>query len=184
MKLKKLLITTFVTLSIILLGSTTFASPGANILYQETDMGGGLWQYDYIFHNTSTAGEYLRRVYLDLDDVPIITPPVFTSPTGWFTSGGVSLIPLITADYVDAFTYDQSYDIQPGNSVNGFRLTIDYQVSNVLYTAYFTDHEIPETFYESSGTTAIVPEPISSILFLTGGTFLAGRRFTKRKKIA
>jgi hypothetical protein len=60
----------------------------------------------------------------------------------------------------------------------GHEISVNFKLSN-----YFGTYAYPETNNTSmTYNMAAAPEPISSILFVTGGTLLAGRRYLKSSK--
>ncbi|MBI4710604.1 MAG: hypothetical protein HY759_05840 [Nitrospirae bacterium] len=151
-----------------------YAVSSADIIYLETDLGAGLWQYDYTFYNTSTAGEYLYSVFLDFDHMAGVTRAPL--PTNW---AGIVWEGINTTPTLDTFSLSNASDIAANGNLGGFSFTVDYQAGSIPYTAYFSDHD--RVFDMTTGTTAVAPEPISSILFLSGGAILAVRRRLMKK---
>jgi hypothetical protein len=138
--------------------SLALGAPNANLLYTETNLGGGFWQYDYIFYNTSTL-ESLYSVYFYFTQDTSFTGT--SLPTGW--SGIVWDGNTWTTNFADTYSTGTSYDINAGNSLSGYSFTVDYQAGDISYDAFFSGDNVV------SGTTAVTPEPISSTLFIVGG---------------
>ncbi len=160
---------------LLLLSAHLSAAPSANIVYNETSLGGGLWQYDYTFFNTSTNNEYLYSVYFDLAQEAVID--WLNIPTGWYsTTAGHTPVSSI---FLDTWSNSPAYDIAAGSSLGLFSFTIDYKAEDIAYTAYLDDHQGGINI--SSGITTMVPEPVSSILFLFGGLPFFLKRYFKRK---
>ena len=175
MKQKKLLMAIAAGM-ILLIASITFASPHASIIYQETEIGNGLWRYDYTFTNASDANEYLYSVWLDFDRSATITG--LPLPTGW---DGTMWAGVNTTAYLDTSSTGFSYDIPAGNSKSGFGFTINYKAGNIPFTAYFDDHA--GNISPLTGATALAPEPVSSLLFLSGGITLAVKYYRRKRTI-
>ncbi len=84
------------------------------------------------------------------------------------------------------FTYTDTTDTQPENFVYSFTQEQVGQLTDALSDGNFGIGLDPDCHYFNDGvqmkiTTKVVPEPISTVLFLVGGGALAGVRRLRRK---
>ena len=177
MKLIKAFMVVVIITGLSLFASGASAVTGANILYQETALEGGLWEYSYTFENTSTE-ESLYKVFLGFGETRSVTGSPL--PSDW--------VGLWEGDYSISFLATMSLNpdtyIGVGDSMGGFVFTVDAQLGDISWYAEFMD-ENGDVSNRRGNTSPIVPEPVSTILFLTGGVVMAARsRFKKRSSIA
>ncbi|MBI5407966.1 MAG: hypothetical protein HZA14_01210 [Nitrospirae bacterium] len=170
--MKKVFMAVIMAVSLLMLSSMAMAAVGASGVYMETDLGSGWWQYDYTLNNTSDDF-YLYSVYLDFAQETTFVG--LSLPEGWEVDAGE---PKTLFAGVSTFDPGYQYDIAPGGSLGGFSFKVDYKAGNLPFNAEFDNHQ--GNFDTVTGTTAVAPEPVSSMLFLAGGAMLGIRRYLKK----
>jgi hypothetical protein len=179
MKIKNTLIAVIVSMGFMLFTHAATAATNASFLYNETDLENGYWKYDYTFANLSTNNEYLYGVQLYFGDHYDIGN---TQPGGAW--GMIS-----TTSFLGTHSSNYANDIAAKDSQSSFSFTIDNQIGNISYAAFFDDHSGSTSY--TTGTTAsgtfnndspVAPEPVSTVLFLSGGATMAFMYRQKRKR--
>jgi len=172
----KLISAIIIGLLVILTSTSVSATPMADIRYVETELAGGIWQYDYTVFNTAVEpGFDLYDVFLFLkEDVALIDVSV---PNGW--------VFIAFNDFVDTYSLIPGAppigtDIAPGEFLGGFIFQFDEKVGDLAFDVIFANPLDPENPIIESGSTLPVPEP-STILLLAAG--ISGLGFAKRRRL-
>ncbi len=155
----------------------------ARILGTETNIGGGLWQYDYTVYNDLDAVAFPNYTLYDVTYQydPIANLTVDALPNRWSDLPDFGQIETLATD-VGAPPLGS--EIIPGASLSGFRFTFDYQAGSLPFTALFTNpNDLSNPIVYNGFTTLIaasgVPEPGAFGLLvgsLSCGAFVVRRR--------
>jgi len=143
---------------------------------QETNIGSGWWQYDYTISNTSDTGESLYMFLLDFEQT--VTVEGSTLPTAWF---GVVWEGTNDTTFVDAMSFNPATYVSAGDSLAGFSFRADTQLGNLSYHAEFINTSSIDGITSNSAS-PVAPEPVSTVLFLTGGVIMAFRYRQKSQR--
>ena len=132
-----------------------WSTPSAEVFFSETDLGGGLWRYDYALSNTSDpvidAGFDIFDFFLSFDTVELSD---LSAPADWdFISDSSS--------FIDWFSLlpgppPSGADVAPGTSLPGFSFTSNMQISSSYFEVLYTDGAAP------------IPEPSALLLVCSG----------------
>jgi hypothetical protein len=168
-----------VVLLLMMGSSIAVAIPSADFTYVETDLGGGIWQYDYMLFNTSDpvadAGFDLYDLFFTFTPSPLFT--VLSVPSGWDWIGDPS--GFLLAFSLNPGAPPVGTDIAPGESLGGFFFSFDYQAGALPFDVTFTnpnDPDMPEIYSGTSSSSSAVPEPSTLLLVAVGLVGLVGLR--------
>jgi hypothetical protein len=178
--LKLLYISIFMLMLFGFLSGVSWAIPSADFLYTETNLGGGMWQYDYTLFNISDqvadAGFDLYDVFFTFNTSAAFA--VASVPTGWDWLDG--------AGFADMYSLNPGAppagtDIAPGSSLSDFRFLFDYQAGVLPFDVTFANPVDPDNPAVFNGTSVPIPEPSTLLLIGSGITGVALLR--KRLKV-
>jgi hypothetical protein len=180
--IKQVIIGGLLVLTAIFTPATVSAVPIAEILFVETELGTGSWQYDYTVFNKSDpvvhADVNLFQVSFWFSvDIELINASV---PNDWDSIYDNTSTPgyLLTFSELPGVPTEGA-DIAPGAFLDGFVFQFDQQVGAMVFEALFADPSGGDPFV-FNGTTTPVPEP-ATILLLAAG--ISGLGFVRRRSL-
>ncbi len=178
MKPGRLYVVSAVIVCLLVFSTNAFSTQSASLMFQEQDLGTGWWQYDYTVTNTSDNGESLYMFLLDFDQT--ITIQGSSLPQSWF---GVVWEGTNVTTFLDARSINPASYISAGESLNGFSFQANSQVGTLSYHAEFLNVSSVAGSTSPAAIT-VVPEPLSSFLFITGGAVIIMKNRLRKKMLS
>lgn len=150
----------FMLIGLLTLPLNAWAVHSSSVLYSESNLGGGLWKYDYTITNDSDpfvdAGYNIYDLFLSFESPLILTN--ILSPAGWDQISDAS-------SFIDWFSATpgeppSGTDIPPATSLSGFSFVSNTRLASIPFDVLLSNPDDPMNPVPFSGTTtSSVPLP-------------------------
>ncbi len=182
-------LTVTLALQILFSGFCAGATQPTSVTYLESDLGAGLWQYDFTVYNAAcpagdTCGD-IFDVFLDIGVQPDLTfIDNLDRPQGWASAAdpgnGLDKPGFLEVYSLIPGTPPTGADIAPGKALGGFVFQMDDKLNAIYFEVLSGNFDaqgqpIGDVFV-TLGTATLVPLPASIVLLATALTALVIRR--------